>query len=59
MSAGSTADVVIVGGGVIGASMDVRPFRLSRFAEGDHLVGPHEYGDRDNDADRARRVMLG
>jgi sarcosine oxidase subunit beta len=35
------------------------PFRLSRFAEGAHLIGPHEYGDRDYDAVRARGVMLG
>lgn len=41
------------------ALLDVRPFRLSRYAENDLLVGPHEYGDRDYDAVRARGVMLG
>lgn len=39
-------------------SIDVRPFRASRFAENAPLVGEHEYGDRDYDYVRAR-VMLG
>ena len=41
------------------ALMDIRPFRLARYAENDPLVGPHEYDDRDSDAARARGVMLG
>jgi sarcosine oxidase, subunit beta len=40
------------------AVIDPRPFRASRFAEGDPLVGAHEYGDRDYDYVRAK-VMLG
>jgi sarcosine oxidase, subunit beta len=39
--------------------VDPRPFRASRFAEGQPLVGEHEYGDRDYDYVRARGVMLG
>jgi len=39
--------------------LDPRPFRLSRFAEGDLLFGPNEYGDRDYDSSHARRVMAG
>jgi sarcosine oxidase subunit beta len=39
--------------------LDPRPFRMSRFAEGEPLVGAHEYGDRDNDYTRAQRLMLG
>jgi sarcosine oxidase subunit beta len=39
--------------------VDARPFRLGRFAEGQPLVGQYEYGDRDTDYSRARRVMLG
>ena len=41
------------------ALMDAYPFRLARFAENDHLVGPNKYGDRDYDAVRAHGVMLG
>ena len=41
------------------ALLDTRPFRLSRFAEGDLLFGPNEYGDRDYDSSHARRVMAG
>jgi len=39
--------------------VDTRPFRASRFAEGDLLIGPHEYNDRDYDAGRARKLMVG
>jgi sarcosine oxidase subunit beta len=39
--------------------LDPRPFRASRFAEGQPLVGEHDYGDRDYDTTRARGVMLG
>jgi sarcosine oxidase subunit beta len=39
--------------------LDPRPFRASRFAEGEPIVGQHEYGDRDYDAARARGIMLG
>ncbi|MFN8634926.1 MAG: FAD-binding oxidoreductase [Chloroflexota bacterium] len=39
--------------------LDPRPFRMSRFAEGQPLVGQYEYGDRDNDYTRAQRLMLG
>jgi sarcosine oxidase, subunit beta len=38
--------------------IDPRPFRASRFAENDPLVGEHEYEDRDYDDARAR-MMLG
>jgi sarcosine oxidase subunit beta len=41
------------------SSIDPRPFRVRRFAEGEPLVGAHEYGDRDTDYTRARGVMLG
>jgi sarcosine oxidase subunit beta len=40
-------------------TLDPHPFRMRRFAEGDPLVGEHEYGDRDTDYTRARGVMLG
>jgi hypothetical protein len=36
-----------------------RPFRAGRFAEGRPLVGAHEDGDRDYNAARARRIMVG
>ena len=39
--------------------LDPRPFRFRRFAEGEPLVGEFEYGDRDTEYTRARRVMLG
>ena len=39
--------------------VDARPFRLRRFAEGEPIIGQYEYGDRDTDHARARRVMLG
>jgi sarcosine oxidase, subunit beta len=39
--------------------LDPSPFRLSRFAEGEPLVGEFEYGDRDTEYSRARGVMLG
>jgi sarcosine oxidase subunit beta len=39
--------------------VDARPFRASRFAEGQPLVGAHEYGDRDYDYLRAQALMLG
>jgi sarcosine oxidase subunit beta len=39
--------------------IDPRPFRMRRFAEGEPLVGEHEYGDRDTEYTRARTVMLG
>jgi len=35
----------------------LRPFRASRFAEGDLLIGEHEYGDRHNEP--GRRIMAG
>jgi sarcosine oxidase subunit beta len=38
---------------------DPRPFRIRRFAEGEPLVGEFEYGDRDTEYTRARRVVLG
>jgi sarcosine oxidase, subunit beta len=38
--------------------LDPRPFRMSRFAEHDPIIGEHEYGDRDSEYSRAR-VMLG
>jgi sarcosine oxidase subunit beta len=40
------------------ASMDPRPFRTSRFAENDPLVGLNDYGDRNYDYARSK-VMLG
>lgn len=40
------------------SSFDARPFRTSRFAEDDPLVGAHEYGDRNYDYVRAK-MMLG
>lgn len=39
--------------------VDLQPFRVTRFAEGEPIVGPNEYGDRDYDAARARGLMLG
>ncbi|HLZ23936.1 MAG TPA: FAD-binding oxidoreductase [Ktedonobacterales bacterium] len=39
--------------------LDPRPFRMQRFAEGEPLIGEHEYGDRDTEYSRATRVMLG
>jgi sarcosine oxidase subunit beta len=41
------------------STIDPRPFRMRRFADGEPLVGEHEYGDRDTDYSRARGVMLG
>jgi glycine/D-amino acid oxidase-like deaminating enzyme len=40
------------------SSMDPRPFRASRFAENDPLVGAHDYGDRTYDLSQTK-VMLG
>ena len=40
------------------SSVDTHPFRASRFAENDPLVGAHEYGDRDYDYVRSK-LMLG
>jgi len=39
-------------------TVDLRPFRASRFAEGKPIVGEHEYGDRDYDYARLK-VILG
>ena len=39
--------------------LDPAPFRMTRFHEGQPLLGEHEYGDRDNDYTRAQRLMLG
>jgi sarcosine oxidase subunit beta len=39
--------------------LDPRPYRIRRFAEGEPLVGEFEYGDRDTEYTRARRVMPG
>jgi sarcosine oxidase, subunit beta len=36
----------------------LRPFRAGRFAEGDLLIGEHEYGDRHNEPGR-RGIMAG
>jgi sarcosine oxidase subunit beta len=38
--------------------VDPRPFRMSRFAENQPLIGEFEYGDRDTEYERAK-VMLG
>jgi hypothetical protein len=32
---------------------------MRRFAEGEPIVGEHEYGDRDTEYSRAHGVMLG
>ena len=38
---------------------DLRPFRASRFADGELLVGEHEYGDSEADLTRRRGIMVG
>ena len=39
--------------------VDLRPFRAGRFADGEPLVGAHEYGDQESDLARRRNIMVG
>jgi sarcosine oxidase subunit beta len=41
------------------STIDPRPFRASRFVEGEPIVGEHEYGDRYSDFVHASKVMVG